>query len=200
MSRQTPQHVTIEWSIAQVDGADFAGPSSSSLARNGSTQFPLDLNATSPAQQDRSEIDDEGSSAQVPAVETPPVQVYNTLDSSHYTALLTSLSSAKDTLNARLTEWKDVIGDKEKTKEVLPPGTAGQKGMGKAMMMVQAAMQTDGRAGEGAEDRAALARSGGESGGSASRRGVAVAGLPTDDQDSDEDDDVDVAAVLGEED
>jgi hypothetical protein len=200
MSPQTPQHVTIEWSIAQVDGVDLAGPSSASLAREGSTQFPLDLNAASPAQQGRSETNDEGSSAQVPAVETPPVQVYNTSDSRHYTALLSSLSSAKDTLNASLTEWKDVIGDKEKTKEVLPPGTAGQKGMGKAMMMVQAAKQTDGRAGEGAEDRAALSGSGVRSGGSASGRGGAVAGLPTDDQESEEDDDADVAAVLGEED
>jgi hypothetical protein len=200
MSPQTPQHVTIEWSIAQVDGADFAGPSSSSLARNGSTQFLLNANESSKSQQEVGNKNNDATSTASPAVETPPVQVYNTSDSPHYTALLTSLSTAKDTLNARLTEWKDVIGDKEKTKEVLPPGTAGQKGMGKAMMMVQAAMQTDGRAGEGAEDRAALARSGGESGGSASRRGVAVAGLPTDDQDSDEDDDVDVAAVLGEED
>jgi hypothetical protein len=39
-----------------------------------------------------------------------------------------------------------------------------------------------------------------KSGGSASGKGGAVAGLPTDDQESDEDDDADVAAVLGEED
>jgi hypothetical protein len=200
MSPQTPQHVTIEWSIAQVDRVDFAGPSFSSLAREGSTQFSLKINNPSKPQQEVGSNNNDGTSTASQAVETPPVQVYNTSDSPHYTALLTSLSSAKDTLNARLTEWKDVIGDKEKTKEVLPPGTAGQKGMGKAMMMVQAAKQTDGRAGEGAEDRAALAGSGGESGGSVSGKGGAVAGLPTDDQESDEDDDADVAAVLGEED
>lgn len=199
MSPQSPQHVTIELSIAQVDGVDLAGPSSSSLAREGSTQFPLDLNAASPAQQGQSETND-GTSISSPAVETPPVKVYNNSDSPHYTALLSSLSSAKDTLNARLTEWKDVIGDKEKTKEVLPPGTAGQKGMGKAMMMVQAAKQTDGRAGEGEDRGTALVGSGVKSGGSASGKGGAVAGLPTDDQESDEDDDADVAAVLGEED
>jgi hypothetical protein len=200
MSPQTPQHVTIEWSIAQVDGVDLAGPSSSSLAREGSTQFPINLNDSSNPQRELGDNNNDRTSTSTSNVDTPPVQVYNTSDPPHYTALLSSLSSAKDTLNARLTEWKDVIGDKEKTKEVLPPGTAGQKGMGKAMMMVQAAKQTDGRAGEGAEDRAALAGSGGESGGSVSGKGGAVAGLPTDDQESDEDDDADVAAVLGEED
>lgn len=200
MSPQTPQHVTIEWSIAQVDRVDLAGPSSSSLAREGSTQFPINFNDSSNPQRELGDNNNDRTFTSTSNVDTPPVQVYNTSDSPHYTALLSSLSSAKDTLNARLTEWKDVIGDKEKTKEVLPPGTAGQKGMGKAMMMVQAAKQTDGRAGEGAEDRAALAGSGGESGGSVSGKGGAVAGLPTDDQESDEDDDADVAAVLGEED
>ncbi|KAG7527330.1 hypothetical protein FFLO_07041 [Filobasidium floriforme] len=198
MSPQIPQHVTIEWSIAQVDGVDLAGPSSSSLAREGSTQFPINFNDSSNPQRELGDNNNDGTSTSTSNVETPPVQVYNTSDSPHYTALLTSLSSAKDTLNARLTEWKDVIGDKEKTKEVLPPGTAGQKGMGKAMMMVQAAKQTDGRAGQ-AEQGAALAGSGVESGGSVSGRGGAAAGLPTDDQESDEDDDADVAAVLGEE-
>lgn len=200
MSPQTPQHVTIEWSIAQVEGVDLAGPSSSSLARTGSTQFPRNANAASKDQQNVGNNNNDGTSTASPAVETPPVQVYNTSDSPHYTALLTSLSSAKDTLNARLTEWKDVIGDREKTKEVLPPGTAGQKGMGKAMMMVQAAKQTDGRAGDEVERGKSLSGSGVRSGGSASGRGGAVAGLPTDDQESDEDDDADVAAVLGEED
>ena len=200
MSSHNPQYVTIEWSIAQIEGVDLAGPSSSSLACEGSTQFPLNPDNSSKDQQEVGNDNNDRASISSPAVETPPVQVYNTSDSPHYTALLTSLSSAKDTLNTRLTEWKDVIGDKEKTKEVLPPGTAGQKGMGKAMMMVQAAKQTDGRAGEGAEDRAALAGSGVGSGGSASGKGVVVAGLPTDDQESDEDDDADVAAVLGEED
>jgi len=69
------------------------------------------------------------------------------------------------------------VGDKEKHKEVLPPGTAGKQGMGKAMMMVQAAKEADGRAGGEAV------------GGEATKGQKEVVGLPTDDQESDSDED-----------
>ena len=122
-------------------------------------------------------------------------KVYNEPDSPHYTALLASLAQAKDGLNARLTEWKETVGDTEKSKEVLPPGTAGQKGMGKAMMMVQAAKQVDGRASSGSTTTTTTTMAG-----TSPRTQVKapIVGLPTDDQESDEDDDeVDIDAVVG---
>jgi hypothetical protein len=132
--------VVIEWDVRPLP--DTKHPSETSAS--GSTSFRLDQTQTAKSED--------------------AVEVYNTTDSAYYTALLTSLSEAKDGLNSRLTDWKDVIGDKEKSKEVLPPGAVGKKGMGKAMMMVQAAKETDGR-------------------------GSAKEGLPTDDQESDEDSD-----------
>lgn len=184
--------VAIAWSIAQVDGVDIASTStSSSLARNGSTFFPL---ATARV----NEQEETKVTAQSDVSSMPATAVYNEHGSEHYTALLASLAQAKDGLNARLTEWKEVIGDKEKSKEVLPPGTAGQKGMGKAMMMVQAAKQTDGRADEArsvADVTGKLASKSGSSGGQASQQPASM-GLPTDDQESDEDDDDIVAEVM----
>lgn len=75
------------------------------------------------------------------------------------------------------------MGDREKIKEVLPPGTAGKQGMGKAMMMVQAARQVDGRVGGGV-----VGGGGGVAGGGGLEEQTGnVVGLPTDDQESDSD-------------
>lgn len=148
--------VTIDWNIIPPTGVD---PPTSTLA-TGSSSFTPRPQPTDPS-------DGTTSSA--------PTQVYNQDNSQYYQDLLSSLNQAKDGLNARLTEWKDAIGDKEKSKEVLPPGTAGKQGMGKAMMMVQAAKEADGRAGHQSNGQQSLV------------------GLPTDDQESDEDSDLDTA-------
>ena len=164
-----PHAITIEWSIAPVTGVQ-----NTSLPPTGSTSFSLQ-----PSSPRSSSTNPTPISPNTPTQAGPPSpRTYNQEDSAHYTLLLSSLSQAKDTLNARLTEWKELVGDREKIKEVLPPGTAGKQGMGKAMMMVQAARQVDGRVGGGGGD------AGG--GGSKEQKGNVV-GLPTDDQESDSD-------------
>lgn len=93
--------------------------------------------------------------------------------SPHYSALITTLRAAQSTLNARLTDWKDLIGPQlEKHKEVAPPAAQGKQGMGKAMIMVMAAREADGRQ---PEQR---------------KTGVQADGSkPTDDQESDSEED-----------
>lgn len=143
------QAVTISWSILPPANITFpATPSTGNLA------IPLASSSTS---------------APIPATD-PPVIVNDPSSSPHYTSLLQSLSSAKDALNARLTDWKDSIGDKEKHKEVGPPGG---EGIGKAAMMIRAAKETDGR--------------GVMAVGVGAKVGKKQEGLPTDDQSSDED-------------
>lgn len=66
----------------------------------------------------------------------------NAEDSPYYSALLASLASAKEQLNADLTIWKEAIGDREKQKEAVPVHK-GKQGLGKAMMMVKAAKEND---------------------------------------------------------
>lgn len=67
----------------------------------------------------------------------------NAEDSPYYSALLASLASAKEQLNADLTIWKEAIGDREKQKEAVPAMHKGKQGLGKAMMMVKAAKEND---------------------------------------------------------
>ncbi|GHJ86236.1 hypothetical protein NliqN6_2638 [Naganishia liquefaciens] len=67
----------------------------------------------------------------------------NADDSPYYSALLASLASAKEQLNADLTIWKEAIGDHEKQKEAVPAAHKGKQGLGKAMMMVKAAKEND---------------------------------------------------------
>lgn len=67
----------------------------------------------------------------------------NAEDSPYYSALLASLASAKEQLNADLTIWKEAIGDREKQKEAVPAAHKGKQGLGKAMMMVKAAKEND---------------------------------------------------------
>jgi hypothetical protein len=170
------QNITIEWSVAPVDAVQ-----ESRLPPTGSTSFALQPKSS----QSSSAENDSSTPNAATTAGPPPPRVYNQDDTAHYTALLSSLSQAKDTLNARLTEWKEVVGDKEKHKEVLPPGTAGKQGMGKAMMMVQAAKQADGRAGE----ETARDSGGGEKGSDETQGQKETVGLPTDDQESDSDED-----------
>jgi hypothetical protein len=78
---------------------------------------------------------------QVPAQEG--LRPVNSEDSPYYSALLTSLATAKEQLNADLTIWKEAIGDREKQKEAVPAAHKGKQGMGKAMMMVKAAKENE---------------------------------------------------------
>lgn len=72
---------------------------------------------------------------------------------SHYAGVISALRDAQQQLNARLTTWKDAIGDSEKAREDL--GTVGY-GQGKASRASRDAGETAGQAGteagDGAED------------------------------------------------
>lgn len=108
---------------------------------------------------------------------TDPISPLNSTLSPYFSSLVHTLSAAQTELNARLTDWKELIVNGEKEKEVAPAAAMGKKGMGKAMMMVLAAKEADGRA---QEERGTQVASG------------QLEGLPVDDGDEDSDDEDDL--------
>lgn len=70
-------------------------------------------------------------------------------EQSHYAGVISALREVQQQLNARLTTWKDAIGDSEKSKEDL--GVVGY-GQGKASRASRDAGQVTGDAGSNGDD------------------------------------------------
>lgn len=126
----TTPSVTIAYDISPPSG--LSSEDASRFPTSGQQSFPLSTADSLPA----------SDSAQP----SDAVEPLNADLDPHYRSLVSTLRIAQAELNSRLTDWKDLIGPQlEKHKEVPPAAAQGKQGMGKAMIMVMAAREADGR-------------------------------------------------------